>query len=96
MLIALDYDDTYTRDPPMWDRFIRLAIASGHAVICVTMRHEGEAWDVRESIGRLCAVYCTGRLEYMTEVGRIPDVWIDDSPMFITQGAAVSRFVRRS
>jgi hypothetical protein len=28
--------------------------------------------------------------------GRIPDVWIDDSPMFITQGAAVSRFVRRS
>lgn len=52
-----------------------------------------------ESIGRLCAVYCTGRrakLEYMTEVGRIPDVWIDDSPMFITQGAAVSRFVRRS
>lgn len=86
MLIALDYDDTYTRDPPMWDRFIRLAIASGHG-------------DVRESIGRLCAVYCTGRrakLEYMTEVGRIPDVWIDDSPMFITQGAAVSRFVRRS
>lgn len=30
------------------------------------------------------------------KVGRIPDVWIDDSPMFITQGAAVSRFVRRS
>lgn len=99
MLIALDYDETYTEDPLMWDRFIRLAIASGHAVICVTMRHEGESADVCESIGRLCTVYCTGRrakLEYMTEIGRIPDVWIDDSPMFITQGAAVSRFVRRS
>lgn len=99
MLIALDYDDTYTRDPAMWDRFIRLAVASGHSVICVTMRHEGESADARESIGQLCQVYCTGRrakLEYMTEVGRIPDVWIDDSPMFITQGAAVSRFVRRS
>lgn len=99
MIIALDYDDTYTRDPLMWDQFIRLAIASGHTVICVTMRYEGESWDVRESIGKLCAVYCTGRrakLEYMTEIGRIPDVWIDDSPMFITQGAAVSRFVRRA
>lgn len=98
MLIALDYDETYTEDPLMWDRFIRLAIASGHAVICVTMRYEVESAEVRESIGKLCAVYCTGRrakLEYMTEVGRIPDVWIDDSPMFITQGAAVSRFVRK-
>lgn len=98
MLIALDYDDTYTRDTLMWDQFIRLAIASGNSVICVTMRHEGESADVRESIGRLCAIYCTGRrakLEYMTAIGRIPDVWIDDSPMFIVQGAAVSRFVRR-
>jgi hypothetical protein len=36
--IALDYDKTYTVDPPLWDRFIQLARLRGHEVVSVTMR----------------------------------------------------------
>ena len=42
MIIALDYDDTYDRDPPFWDQVIAAAARCGHTVIVVTMRHEHE------------------------------------------------------
>lgn len=29
MKIALDFDDTYTRDPDMWDKFIDLSLSRG-------------------------------------------------------------------
>lgn len=38
MIIAIDYDDTYTADPAMWDQFIKLANEAGHKVVCVTCR----------------------------------------------------------
>jgi len=40
MLIALDYDGTYTADPIFWDTFIASAQSHGHGVACITMRHE--------------------------------------------------------
>ena len=36
--IALDYDGTYSADPAMWNKFIKIAQAHGHKVTCVTMR----------------------------------------------------------
>lgn len=42
MLIALDYDGTYTADPVFWETFIVSARVHGHTVVCITMRHEHE------------------------------------------------------
>lgn len=39
MIIALDYDGTYTADPALWDQFILLAIKNNHYVVCCTLRH---------------------------------------------------------
>ena len=75
MKIALDHDGTYTRDPELWDEFIKLANARGHQVVCVTMRgpHEGVAMP--------CEVIYTSR---KAKAGFYPaDVWIDDQPQFL-------------
>ena len=45
MLIALDYDKTYTADPALWDNFVDLAQSRGHTVKIVTMRRPDEAID---------------------------------------------------
>lgn len=42
MIISLDYDNTYTRDPKFWLEFVKRSIDCGHTVICVTMRYERE------------------------------------------------------
>ena len=39
MLIALDYDDTFTRDPEGWLNFAKLMKSRGHEIIGVTMRY---------------------------------------------------------
>lgn len=86
MLIALDYDNTYTHDPVMWNTFIKNAIARNHKVICVTMRKSIEGDEVRESIGKLCRVIFTERrakAAYLLDFAIRPDVWIDDSPLWI-------------
>lgn len=42
MRIAIDYDNTYTRDPEFWDQMIDYGNSRGHEFICVTMRSEKE------------------------------------------------------
>lgn len=75
MRIALDYDGTYTRDPAMWDRFIADAVANGHLVVCVTMRHP------HEPIQMPCEVVYTGR---KAKAAFWPaDVYIDDKPHWL-------------
>lgn len=85
MIIALDYDKTYTVDPALWDAFMRNAIERGHSVVCITMRHRSEAIEMP------CPVIYTGRrakAPYAAEhVGKI-DVWIDDAPHWIHQDSA--------
>lgn len=93
MLLALDYDDTYTRDPAFWDAVIALATQRGHAVICATMRadvpHEADA--VRAALQhRVEAIVFTARRAKHAAVhaaGFMPSVWIDDSPRFIHMDA---------
>lgn len=91
MLLALDYDDTYTRDPMFWDAVIELATVCGHSVICATMRHEHEGADVvRDLGGKVEQIIFTGRKAKHGAVhaaGFMPSVWIDDTPSFIHQDA---------
>ncbi len=79
MLIALDYDGTYTADPELWDCFIAKAKERGHDVKIATMRFPTEAIP---DIG-LDVVYTSRQAKF----GCMPaDIWIDDRPQFLFNG----------
>lgn len=76
MLIALDYDGTYTADPVLWDSFIAKAKERGHKVKIATMRHPSEPIP---DIG-LDVVYTSRKAKF----GCMPaDIWIDDNPQYL-------------
>ena len=87
MIIALDYDGTYTADPVLWDGFIGYAKAAGHTVVMATMRHEPEE-PIEHEVD--CRVIYTGRQAkraYLAAFGIAPQIWIDDNPFWIYQDA---------
>ena len=93
MNISLDFDDTYTRDPEMWDLFVELAKHRGHTVYCVTAREplpafKEEVYDtIGKRIGERNCYFTDGsaKEKFMFDKGIWIDVWIDDSPKFINQ-----------
>lgn len=89
MMLAIDYDETYTEDPKFWDLVIELAKSRGHYAICVTMRHEREGAEVIEALGdKVEKILFTGRKakhKFVQEAGYYPSVWIDDAPHWIFQ-----------
>ena len=92
MNISIDFDDTYTRDPALWNAFIMQAKASGHNVYCVTARSFRQDREVLDSIGKYVGesnCYFTamqGKRAYMNEQKIIIHVWIDDMPDMIVSG----------
>jgi len=86
MIIAIDYDETYTRDPVLWNWFIDSAQDRGHTVFCVTARHARMINDCEFTIGRLIGndnIIPTNGLpkrDFCYGLNIIPDVWIDDAP----------------
>lgn len=94
MLLALDYDETYTRDPAFWNSVIDLAKARGHLVICATMRNSNgwEAEEVRNALAHCVeAIIFTNRKakhKAVYDAGYMSSVWIDDNPYFILNNAA--------
>ena len=86
MNIALDFDNTYTKDPILWNIFIQDAIVRGHFVYCVTKRSFENSMDVYTSIGpRIGESRChftsmQSKKKYMDDRGIKIDVWIDDMP----------------
>lgn len=93
MIISLDYDETYTRDPKAWDQFIQVMRRAGHKVYCVTMRSSDlhESLEVMHDLnGKVNAIFFTGRKakkDFMYSQGINVDVWIDDQPGFIIMDA---------
>lgn len=95
--ISIDFDDTYTKDPKLWDSFIVSAKKRGHKVYCVTAR-SGEFSDllieVLESIGQLVGnencIFTGGMSKRpFCEANNIRiDIWIDDTPEAIPQCCA--------
>ncbi len=85
MIIALDYDGTYTRCPEIWNRFIADAVTAGHEVICATMRHASEHVNTIP-----CRVIYTSRrakCQYLMSIGIEVDIWIDNDPLYIFNDA---------
>src|ERR1700722_1875454 len=101
MIIALDYDGTYTRDPDLWDAFIDAAQERGHTVICVTNRpwapNTTKIERVPSSIQKdeegtmsRCpiSIICAGdrfKLDAARDAGYNVSIWIDDMPGTISQ-----------
>ena len=87
MIIALDYDNTFTRDPEAWYSAAASLKTFGHTIIGVTMRFERESTDIDPYYFKVCEkVYYTGRhskRKWCADRNIFPDVWIDDSPEFI-------------
>jgi len=87
MIFALDFDDTFTRDPVLFLSFVRLARSRGHTVYCVTMRNDDELDDVRDTLGLFVdAIINTSRqykCAFLANRSIKIDVWIDDNPLFI-------------
>lgn len=90
MIIALDYDKTYTADPELWDIFIANAIAKGHSVICITMRYPNEQINGMYN-DRMRIIYTSrkAKLIYAKEHDIPVDIWIDDRPAWLFDDAAV-------
>lgn len=88
MIIALDYDGTYTADPILWDTFIFTAQHRGHQVHVVTMRHESEPVRLGEQPARIHYTDRKAKLPFMVALGLTVQIWIDDRPDFILQSAA--------
>ncbi len=90
MRIALDFDNTYTADPELWDRFIEDAIDRGHEVWIVTARRNTE--ENREIVvvpKCLVVIFTEGvsKIWHMdVKIGVTIDIWIDDDPRALVHG----------
>ena len=88
MNLSLDFDDTYTRDPIFWNRFIEMTWEFGHTVYCITARPPTpiNQYEVYDSIGKLIGkenclfTDSRAKAKYAAEKGIMIDVWIDDLP----------------
>ena len=80
MIIALDFDETYTEDPILWAAFINKCKVRGHSISFVTFRSDnGDNSDIKyeaECLG-LEIVYTAGKQKQHCFKA---DVWIDDAP----------------
>lgn len=86
MLIAIDYDGTYTRDPELWLRFVVDAKKNGHTIVLATMRHNTEIDNICEKLKKEVRIVCTSRkakVKALMEMDIIPDIWIDDQPYWL-------------
>lgn len=87
MIVALDYDGTYTVDPDTFDQVVHLfnRSGSGNKVMFVTYRSRDRAQgnaDIEEDAERLGLdiIYTNGlQKKDMIEA----DIWIDDKPELI-------------
>jgi hypothetical protein len=89
MVISLDYDSTYTRDPDLWDSFIIAAKSRGHTVICVTNRPWAPGTTKQERVpSPEIPFICAGdkfKDEAARAAGHKVAIWIDDMPATISQ-----------
>lgn len=90
MIIAIDFDGTWTADPELWSAFCRSAISRGHQVWCVTARVPAMMDEVFETVGVILGTHrCLSvgsepkASAFERHTGQRVDVWIDDAPELI-------------
>ena len=98
MLIAIDYDETYTADPFFWDSVLIGAGLHSHKVVCISARCNTpeNMKEIRTALVDWPGVpvylcHDTPKRQYAEEHGLSVDVWIDDTPEGIGGGDALDR-----
>jgi hypothetical protein len=93
MILSIDYDDTYTRDPLFWNWVAQEAMDRGHTVWCVSARHQTHMEEPVQTIGRIIGEdKCVGtngvaKRDYLFKhKGVYADVWVDDMPDTVVTG----------
>lgn len=91
MILSLDFDDTYTVDPNLWNKFVMDALERDHDVYVVTFRHPhqiGPEFDTLIDIvgrDRIIPTSFRQKKAYTQSIGIHIDVWIDDRPDLIIE-----------
>lgn len=88
MNIALDFDETYTNDPLLWDMFIKNALERGHDIRIVTYRKREMTDPALTWLSLWIPVIFTEytrKRTFTANMGWFPDVWIDDCPELIVE-----------
>lgn len=83
VIIAIDYDDTYTSDSIMWDQVIDLFRSRGHSVICVTGRNGGMYDAISDLMIPIVYAGSQYKRKAAERAGYKVDIWIDDIPEMI-------------
>jgi hypothetical protein len=88
LVIAIDYDDTFTADVDMWGYVIKIFQNSGHRVICVSARQEnyGNRHELETALPDRVDVFLSygdPKSLFVESRGINVDIWIDDFPASI-------------
>ena len=86
MLIAIDYDDTFTLDPQAWRAAIAVLRLRGFDFVCASSRMNTFENQAEISDAVPCLVICcshNAKAEHLKKLGIVPDIWIDDNPWSI-------------
>ena len=92
VLVAIDYDATWSADPELWEAFSQYARRRGHSVALITNRPDtapnrsevGTA--VSEHVDYMILAGPMPKQDAAAELGIRPDIWIDDNPVTVTEG----------
>lgn len=87
MLIAIDYDNTWTRAPGFWAIFAGNCRTQGHQLICVTGRSPSQPVPLQMPV-----VYAHNEFKRTAaeRAGYKVDIWIDDMPGVIEDARILS------
>jgi hypothetical protein len=88
LIVAIDFDSTFSADPELFRAFVGLLKARGHTPIMVTGRPEKYGMDEapKALVGDLMPIIFAGG-EWKADVARVRgyevDIWVDDNPTYI-------------
>jgi hypothetical protein len=92
MIVAIDYDATWSADPELWEAFGRYARRRGHIVVLITNRIDNgrNRDEIADAVGgfvdHMILAGPMPKERAAAKLGIYPSIWIDDNPDTVTQG----------
>ena len=87
--IAIDYDETITKDTYAWSQIMQLMHNLGMKVYVVTYRNDRESFGLEylmasDFIEKVVFTARNGKKAFCENLGIFIDIWVDDNPISIT------------
>ena len=95
MIIAIDFDKTWTEDPILWLEFYKSCLLRGHRIIIATARQEradNSDMDRYEIPSGVPVIFTNGNFKRQAclKAGWTVDIWIDDTPSMVDPGLIIN------